>query len=168
MVQGLARGTIAIRRAVADDAEGIARVFVESAEYHASLDGERYSVPRSETVSALYRKRQHPEESGGAAITLVAECEGEIAGFIDARLERSPDAMHQEMLYCHVAEIAVRGPYRSQGVGARLMQAAEDWGRGNNAKFASLEYHAANKRAAAFYHERMGYTTASITAIKRL
>ena len=36
------------------------------------------------------------------------------------------------------------------------------------AKFASLEYHAANTRANLFYQERMGYRMASVTVIKRL
>lgn len=37
--------TITIRSAVSEDAEGIARLFDESAEHHALLDTERYSPP---------------------------------------------------------------------------------------------------------------------------
>src|SRR5258708_2357563 len=62
-------------------------------------------------------------------MTLVAELSGEVVGFIDARLEQSPDAMHREMTYCVIAEIAVRRGHRSQGIGGRLLRAAEDWGR---------------------------------------
>jgi GNAT superfamily N-acetyltransferase len=72
------------------------------------------------------------------------------------------------MIYCHLAEIAVRRGHRSQGIGGRLLRAAEDWGRRLGAMFASLEYHAANTRASLFYQVRMGYRMASITAIKRL
>ena len=99
---------ITLRPALSEDADGIAGTFLESAEYHAQLDPERYSPPAVETISARYREdRQH---SPGAleSITLVAEFSGEIVGFIDARLERSPDPMHREMIYCHVAEFAVR------------------------------------------------------------
>jgi GNAT superfamily N-acetyltransferase len=159
--------SITIRPAVSADADAIARVFLESAEYHARLDPERYLVPAIETISAGYRdRRQHPP--GGEGVTFVAELGGEIAGFIDARLERSPDAMHREMTYCHVAEIAVSLRYRNRGIGGRLMAAAEDWGRQQGAQFASLEYHAANTCAGTFYQRRMGYRVASITAIKRL
>jgi hypothetical protein len=41
-------------------------------------------------------------------------------------------------------------------------------GAGLGAAFASLEYHAADKRAGSFYQERMGYRPAAVTAIKRL
>jgi ribosomal protein S18 acetylase RimI-like enzyme len=160
---------IEIRPAVPEDAERIARTFLESAEYHAELDPERYSTPAVETISARYRRgRQDPSHAGREVLTLVAEFSGEIVGFIDAHLEQSPDAMHREMTYCHIAEIAVRSERRSQGIGGRLLRAAEDWGRRLGAEFASLEYHAANARASFFYRERMGYRVASITAIKRL
>jgi ribosomal protein S18 acetylase RimI-like enzyme len=99
---------------------------------------------------------------------LVADLDGDIVGFVDVRLEPSVDAMHREMIYCHVAEIAVTSRRQSQGIGGRLMRAAEAWGREKGAEFASLEYHAANTRASLFYQRRMGYGTASITAIKRL
>ena len=89
--------------------DGIARTFLESAEYHAELDPERYSTPTVETISARYREgRQHPAHAGTEVMTLVAELSGEIVGFIDASLEQSPDPMHREMIYCHIAEIAVR------------------------------------------------------------
>jgi GNAT superfamily N-acetyltransferase len=138
---------IEIRPAVLEDADGIARTFLESAEHHAELDPERYSTPTVETISARYREgRQHPSHAGREVVTLVAELSDEIVGFIDARLEQSPDAMHREMIYCHIAEIAVRCEHRNQGIGGRLLRAAEDWGHRLGAEFASLEYHAANTR----------------------
>jgi ribosomal protein S18 acetylase RimI-like enzyme len=71
------------------------------------------------------------------------------------------------MTYCHIAEIAVSAPHQNKGVGAQLLRAAEDWGCRRGAEYASLEHHAGNPRAIAFY-QRMGYGPASITAIKRL
>lgn len=163
------RTAMNIRPAVPDDADGIARTYVESAEHHAQLDRERYWVPSVEVISARYRDgRQHPAEAHADSITLVADLGGEIVGFVDARLQRSLDAMHRDLTYCHVAEIAVSSRHQSQGIGARLLRAAEEWGRGHGAEFASLEYLSANARAGAFYQQRMGYRIASITAIKRL
>lgn len=160
---------ITIRQALPEDADSIARIFLESAEYHARLDPERYSAPAVDTISARYREgRQHLPHTGGAGITLVAVFRGEIVGFVDARLEASPDAMHREIIYCQVAEIAVSSRRQKQGIGGQLLRAAEDWGRRQGASFALLEYHAANTRAQAFYQRSMGYGAASITAIKRL
>jgi GNAT superfamily N-acetyltransferase len=158
-----------IRPAVPGDADGIARTFLESAEYHAEIDPERYAVPAVEPIAARYREgRQHPPDAGRESVTLVAVLGGEIVGFVDARLEQSPDPMHRDMIYCHIVEIAVRSAQRSQGIGARLLRAAEDWGRRLGAVFAILEYNAANTRAGSFYQERMGYRPASIAAIRWL
>jgi GNAT superfamily N-acetyltransferase len=158
---------ITIRAAVSGDAEGITRTFLESAEYHADLDAERYWVPSAEMILARYREgRQHPADAVG--ITLVAVLGDEIVGFIDARLEQSLDVMHKEMTFCFIADVAVSRAHQSQGIGGRLLQSAEDWGRGLGAQFASLQYLAANAHAGEFYQHRMGYHVAAIMAIKRL
>ena len=160
---------ITVRPAVPEDADGIARTYLESAEYHARLDPERYLTPAVETISASYREgRQHPPDVRGECVTLVAELTGEIVGFIDARLEQSLDAMHREMIYCHVAEIAVSCRHQNRGIGGRLLLAAEDWGRQQGAEFASLEYRTANTPASLFNQQRMDYLVACITVIKRL
>lgn len=160
---------ITVRPAAPKDADRIAGLFLESAEYHAQLDPERYEMPMTETISACYRERtQRSPEAAEGSIILVAEFNGEIAGFADARIEQSPDAMHRKMIYCHIAEIAVNSPNRNRGIGEQLLRAAEHWGRQQGAEFASLEYHIANTRATSFYQQRMGYQPASVTAIKRL
>ncbi len=159
---------ITIRPAVSEDAGGITRTYLESADYHARLDPERYWTPARDAILARYREgRQHPPDGGGEAITLVAELGGEVVGFIDARLTHSFDPMHRDMIYCHVVEIAVGSRQQGQGIGGRLLRAVEDWGREQGAELASLEYLAANMRAASFY-QRTGYRVAAITAIKRL
>ena len=160
---------VIIRPAGAEDADGITLTFLESAEHHAGLDSELYLVPAAETIAARYREgRQHPTDDGEENITLVAELSGEIVGFIDVRLFQPEDAMHREVTFCHVLEIAVRRQQQNQGIGRQLMQAAEDWGRRQGAGFALLEYHSANTLAGVFYQQHMGYRVASITAIKRL
>jgi ribosomal protein S18 acetylase RimI-like enzyme len=158
---------ITVRDAIERDAPGIARAFLDSAEHHAQLDPARYFVPGAEAITHRYRNRQqHPADKESA--TLVAELDGNIVGFIDARLEQFPDPMHRPIVYCYVSEIAVTSTYRSQGIGALLLKAGEDWGRRRGARFALLEYHPANVRAGAFYERRMGYSVASITVIKHL
>lgn len=168
MINEASKMTATIRRAVKEDADGITRTFLESAEHHASLDSELYFVPDFEIIAARYKEgRQHPAEERAESITLVAELGGEIVGFIDARLYQTTDAMHRQMIYCLISEIAVRSEHQNHGIGGQLLRAAEDWGRQQGAEFAALEYHAANACAATFY-QRMDYRLASITAIKRL
>ena len=159
---------ITIRPAIAKDGDGIARTFLESAEHHASLDPARYAVPSIAELSARYRDGQQNPPGAAEDVTLVAELGGEIVGFVDARLDRSPDPMHRKLLYCAIVEIAVCRQHKSQGIGGRLLQAAEAWGREHGADYASVEYLAANTKAGDFYQGRMGYEPAHITAIKRL
>ena len=159
---------IAIRPAVSTDAEQIACIYMDSAGQHAELDPERYGLPSRQAISERYREsRQYGDQADVNHISFVAQAAEAIVGFIDVRLDRSPDPMHREMIYCHVAEIAISSRYRNRGIGAKLLGAAEGWGRAHGATFASLEYHARNTRAGAFY-ERAGYSVAAITAIKRL
>jgi GNAT superfamily N-acetyltransferase len=168
MINETSKLAATIRRVVAEDADGITRTFLESAEHHASLDSELYFVPAVETIAARYREgRQHPPEEHAESITLVAELSGDIVGFIDARLYQPTDAMHPPMIYCLVSEIAVRRDHQNHGFGGQLLRAVEDWGRRQGAEFAVLEYHSANTRAGAFY-QHMNYRLASITAIRRL
>ncbi|HEU4414485.1 MAG TPA: GNAT family N-acetyltransferase [Candidatus Angelobacter sp.] len=157
-----------IRQAVVEDADGIARIFLESAEYHASLDSELYFVPAAETIAERYREGKQHSPDAKENVTFVAELGGEIVGFIDARSYQPLDAMHRAMIFCLVSEIAVGRKHQNQGIGRELLRKAEDWGRERGAEFALLEYHAANTLASAFYQQHMGYRAASITAIKRL
>jgi ribosomal protein S18 acetylase RimI-like enzyme len=158
---------LVIRAATPDDAAGLVDAYLDSAEHHAQLEPERYFVPDKEAIIARYREgRQHPEDA--VAVTLVAVVDGAVVGFVDVKLDRSPDAMHREILFCHIVELAVRESHRSAGIGERLMHAAEAWGRTHGAEMASLEYHVANRRAATFYQSRLGYHVVSLTALKRL
>lgn len=130
MINEASKLAATIRLAVAEDADGITRTFLESAEHHASLDSELYFVPAIETITARYREgRQHPAEERAGSITLVAELSGDIVGFIDARLYQPTDAMHRQMIYCLISEIAVSRQHQNHGIGGQLLRAAEDWGR---------------------------------------
>ena len=158
---------VRIRPATAADAEGITRVYLESAEHHAAIDPARYCIPGPGSILERYRTGgQHPRH-GPDCITFVAEIDGGVAGFVDARIERPFDAMHRPMVYCYVAEIAVAADRRSQGIGRLLMEAAEQWGREHGAEAVSLEYNSKNPRAASFY-ERIGYEAATVLALKWL
>lgn len=160
---------IGVRPATLKDSDGIARVFLESAEHHSSLDPALYCVPNFEIVKERYRTgRQHPSGVEVEGITYVADSDDGIVGFVDARLDRSTDAMHREMVFCHVIEIAVHHRFQRCGIGAQLLLAAEQWGRDNGANIALLEFHSANSQASSFYQRRMGYRVTSITVVKNL
>src|SRR6185369_7667716 len=78
---------LTIRAATADDAAGIARVYMESAEYHARLEPDRYWLPSLDAITAQYRERGRLSQTNGDAITLVAELDAQVVGFVDAKLD---------------------------------------------------------------------------------
>ena len=91
MAEILSAVAITIRPAVSKDADGIARTFLQSAEYHATLDPERYAAPAFETISARYQQEwHHLPDTGRERVTLVAELRGEIVGFVDADSNSRP------------------------------------------------------------------------------
>jgi GNAT superfamily N-acetyltransferase len=152
-----------IRPASAKDLPGLTRVYLDSAEHHTALDPLMYRIPSVEEIHARYLARVAQQN---LQLTLVALWEEEVVGLVDAQMLRSMDAMLRATYYCHVAELAVAREHRSQGVGARLLQAAEDWGRDLGAEVVSLDFHIANDRAGKFYRERMGYRVTSKSAVK--
>src|SRR5512146_3037291 len=91
---------VRVRPATSADSDGIARIFLESAEHHSRLDSALYLVPTFETVEERYRLgRQHPSGKENESITYVAEFEDEVIGFVDARLDKPTDAMHRDMVF---------------------------------------------------------------------
>jgi len=163
----LTNADVQIRLATPADAEGITRVYMQSAEHHAALDPKLCRVPDHATIFRRYQTGgQHPIP-GSHCITLVAEACGEIVGFVDARVENQFDPMLPPVPYCYVVEIGVAASHRGQGVGEQMMSAIEEWGLSRGAGYVVLEYNNRNTRAAAFYHRR-GYEPVSTSAIKWL
>ncbi len=158
---------VRIRNATSDDARAITRVYMESAEHHAHLDRENCHVPDRAVIEERYRQgRQHPE-SELPTVTLVAEAEGEIVGFLDAQIQLPFDPMLRPIRYCFVADVAVAAARRNEGIGANLMHAAEEWAREQGAGAVSLLYNSGNSRVAEFY-SRLGYRAGSVGMMKRL
>jgi GNAT superfamily N-acetyltransferase len=62
----------------------------------------------------------------------------------------------------------VLAPYRRRGVGARLLAAAEEWGRARGDVRAVLTTYHASPLSVPFYEQGMGYERRSIVFEKRL
>ena len=140
---------------------------MESAEHHAKIDPEHCEVPEPIAIEDRYRQcRQHPDPES-PAITLVAEADGAIVGFLDAQIQIPFDPMLRRMTYCFIADVAVAASHRNQRIGEQLMQAVEEWAREQNAGFLALIYNTGNSRVAEFY-SRLGFAPASVGMMKRL
>jgi ribosomal protein S18 acetylase RimI-like enzyme len=84
---------------------------------------------------------------------LALDARGSIAGHIDLRVRPEPGSRHRAML-----GMGVHRAYRRRGLGARLLDTAVDWARGeNNLKWIDLEVLSENHPAVALYL-RSGFT----------
>jgi GNAT superfamily N-acetyltransferase len=86
-----------------------------------------------------------------AAAVLVAERRGELLGLCTAYLDMNSVRFGPR---CWVEDLAVSPEHRSQGVGGRLLDAAEDWARERGATHLELDTGLAREDAQRFYERR--------------
>lgn len=84
------------------------------------------------------------------SLALVAAAGNKVVGYAVAWLDARP--AHE----LHIANIAVRPDHRRQGIGMRLVQAIEEYGRSAGAKTLYLEVRESNTGAQQFY-ARLGF-----------
>ena len=95
------------------------------------------------------------------AVVIVAEAEGRLVGFCTAYY--GPHTVRFGMR-AWVEELAVHPEHRSQGVGARLLDAAKAWARERGASHLKLDSSVAREDAHRFYErERPSYRSYSYT-----
>ena len=148
-----------IRRARPEDEPALIELQHASAIHHASIDPDRW---RRQTPEETARSRAlwhgiQPRSEG-----LVAEADGRVVGMIELWLKRprDPDGARTPRVKVDLG-IAVAPDWRGRGVGTALMNAAEDWARGQGAERMVLDLNAANRGALRLY-ERLGYTVNSL------
>jgi ribosomal protein S18 acetylase RimI-like enzyme len=81
--------------------------------------------------------------------TLVAEEEGEVAGFVTGCCEEGEEGL--------VASLDVAPERQGQGIGSRLLAAMEEWLRGRGARVLRLETPTQEGEGARRFYERHGY-----------
>lgn len=156
-----------IRPATIADGEALADIYRSSAHHHAAIDPELYRVPERGAVVAELLEALRAEEDS-SVIRLVAVVAGAVVA--SARVElRSPTA--GSMLRQRAAawvDVAVLEGHRGGGIGSRLMEAAEDWGRRRGATLMMLDASAANVDALRFYEQRHGFRLRGVLMMKPL
>lgn len=145
---------ISVRDARPTDAEALARVHADVARYYEEL-GPRYF------------------EEG--QLRLVAEIDGEVVGALTARLLEpvvpgdpmgmGPQDTETRVRIVYLATAAAR---RRAGIGTRLVQAAESWGRRVGATIAETTAFRGSALSIPFWEDRMGYEELPMSLEKRL
>jgi len=101
------------------------------------------------------------------ATVFVVERAGQVIGFVTVGLQQDNHLLLQPTRYARIGSISVAPDCQGQGLGRRLMQAAEAWARQRGAPDIRLNVWAFNQRALALYEE-LGYEVRSQVLGKRL
>ncbi|MET0230566.1 MAG: GNAT family N-acetyltransferase [Rhodanobacteraceae bacterium] len=96
---------------------------------------------------------KHLDERPAASRMFIAEAGDEPAGFL--HLLQTVD-FFTGAANCHISDLAVAPGMDGRGIGARLLDHAEEWARRNGCRFMTLGVFPGNARARKLY-ERHGY-----------
>ena len=163
---------VTVRRARPGDGEGLARIWLENARYYVDLAPDDFQLPRADGLARFLDPS--PESESDTRAFLVAEVDGEVAGYAVATL-LPPHASAERQYVPYVGEtrisidaLGVGDAYERRGVATRLVDELERWGRERGVTLASTDTYVDSPLSVPFWQERMGYRPRSVVMWKRL
>ena len=163
--------SVQIRPPRPGDGEGMARVWLSAGAYYAGLDPAHFQVPSADRLAESFEADPGPR--GQDALQLVAELDGEVAGWVTAHIEHPAAGVAYQFVResgwtrLFVDALVVDQALWRHGIGTALLEAAESWGRDRGADVVRLDTYAEGPVAVPFY-ERHGYQRRSILFQKPL
>jgi ribosomal protein S18 acetylase RimI-like enzyme len=159
------RAAVRVRPARLEDHDAVGRLRRELANVHARIQPGFFQGGPGEGEAAshvdLAWLRQVLGGADGHDAVLVAERDRSVVGFVQVGLRDAPaDPELSRARRVHVEALAVARGVRRVGVGRRLMEEAEAWGRARGALEVVLTVWAGNRAAERFYRA-LGYATVS-------
>jgi GNAT superfamily N-acetyltransferase len=163
---------VSVRAGRPGDGAALVALHEEMGAYYAELAPEHFRRPATDGLAAeLDRALGNLSDE---ELALVAEADAEIVGVLWAAL-LPPAADAERQIDADLAQPRVRIEYvvtsaawRQRGIAARLVQAAEAWGRENGAVAAEASTYPTSPLSFPFWTRRMGYGERSVTLRKRL
>ena len=159
-----------MRAARRGDEQALARIHAEVAGYYLHLAPDYFQV-LERAAEQLVTKAP---ASDSTVLHLVAEAEGQVVGALVARLLAPEDAPNREVTSelgatrLRIEYLAVAAASRRQGVGTRLVNAAEAWARAAGATSAETTTYHGSPLSVPFWGERMNYEELSVNLRKPL
>jgi GNAT superfamily N-acetyltransferase len=163
---------ITVRDARPGDGAALARIHAQMATYYAALAPEHFHVPDlagfAEEIDAALGEPD-PEVRH-----LVADVDGEVAGALVARV-LAPEPGAEREISSDLAQtrlridyLAVDESHRRDGIGKRLVEDAEAWGRARGAAVAETWTYRGSPLSMPFWQDGMGYEERSVNLRKPL
>ncbi|MCO5998523.1 GNAT family N-acetyltransferase [Actinoallomurus rhizosphaericola] len=164
---------VMVRKVRPGDGEGCARAWRDAGRHYAAIVPEVVQEPDPEGLVEWF-EQSIGRSQGDDTVCLVAEDDGRVIGVIEAAVIRpAPDARWQlqrdlSRVRLVINALAVVAEYRRQGVGTALMEAAEEWGRGEGAEVAVTDTNLSSPLSVPFYEKRMAYRRQGVILRKPL
>ena len=163
---------VVLREPRPGDGASLARMSEENASYYVERFPEDFRVPDEEGRAEFMEPGA--EENTDTALALVAELDGDLAGYLEAQLlppldsarYQSNPELGEPSLYINY--VATRPKFWRRGVATKLVEAAEEWGRERGATIAVCDTYLESPVSLPFWEERMGYRRRSVRLHKRL
>jgi GNAT superfamily N-acetyltransferase len=163
---------IEVRETRAGDGEALTQVHAEMARYYLHLAPEYFQMPELQGFADELDAEVAARDD--TTLHLVGEIEGRVVGTLFARLLLpEPGAARQisrdlSQTRLRIDYLAAAEPNRRQGVGARLVEAAEAWARSRGATVAETWTYHRSPLSVPFWEDRMGYQERSVNLRKSL
>src|SRR5262245_6002891 len=129
---------IRIRVPQAGDGEGLARTWLDAADYYVKLNSELFQMPNTDGLVQWCEDWVIPSESEDSLLR-VADHENQVIGFISATVHPPIKDGHRQLVRdlnltrLFIDALVVQQVYWRQGVGRQLMEVAEKWGQSRGA-----------------------------------
>ena len=160
-----------IRPGRREDATGAARLWIRSAEEHASYDPV-YTVS-NEAERTMRRFLADLTSSSHTFLFVATSGEGkdedtgeEIVGFISGEIREGSPTFNPKT-WASVDDVYVAPEYRSGGIGKEFIERVKEWSKKKGASGVSLQVAAANERGRSFYQD-LGFREVSVYEVLEL
>jgi len=159
-------GAIAIRKARPGDGKALARIHSDMAAYYVERFPEHFRMPRLDDLQDELDAELG--ERGNTALELVAEVDGAVVGALVARVLASEEEAEREIVpelgerRLRIEYLATDRRHQRRGVGSRLVDEAESWGREQGATVSETWTYARSPLSVPFWTQRMGYEARSV------
>jgi GNAT superfamily N-acetyltransferase len=164
---------VLIRPPHAGDGDGLARSWLDAGAYYAAINPDLFQIPQADGLAPRLEEWLLSITSEDAC-ALVAEKDGQVVGFLTAAVERPVENAARQFLRdlgrvrVVIHALVIQEAYRRQGIGTRLMEAAEEWARGRGAVFALVDTYVGSPLSVPFYERHMGYSRRALRFRKTL
>ena len=152
----------------------MARIWRDTGRFYVDVNAGDFQVPHEEGLVDWLESGVEAMESDPDLALLVAEDDGEVIGWVGARLvtpvSDAPWQLQRELAATRliIDAVGVADEARGHGTGVHLVQAAERWGRERGASIAVADGNWESGVVPRFWENRLGYRCRSVSLRKAL